>query len=67
MQLHEVGTLIEIPTPEAASMLIAEGWTLVAIIPGERHDQGQKAVGPIYVLGKRPELQPTNWKAMVGE
>ncbi|WP_122581195.1 hypothetical protein [Pseudomonas viridiflava] len=67
MQLHEVGTLIEISTPEAASVLIAEGWTLVAIVSGERQDRGHRAVGPIYVLGQRPEFQPTNWNQMVGE
>ncbi|MEE4909008.1 hypothetical protein V2K30_08140 [Pseudomonas alliivorans] len=52
MQLDEVRALQEAPSAQQAEDLIKAGWTLVAIVPGERHENGQKAQGPIYVLAQ---------------
>lgn len=65
MQMCEVGKLIEVSTPEAAGKFIDEGWTLVTIVSGERYDQGQKSLGPIYVLGKPPEKPKREFQAML--
>lgn len=64
MQMHEVGNLIEVGAPHEAEKLISEGWTLVAIVSGERYENGSKNIGPIYVLGQRPEAKLTDWKEM---
>ncbi|WP_129450487.1 hypothetical protein [Pseudomonas syringae] len=59
MLLHEVRALQEAPSAQHAEDLIKAGWTLVAIVPGERYESGQKAQGPIYVLAKAaPESEP---------
>jgi hypothetical protein len=52
MQLHEVKELVEASSPEHAEELIKSGWTLVAIVPGNRYENGQHSTGPIYVLGQ---------------
>ncbi|WP_046270890.1 hypothetical protein [Pseudomonas syringae] len=59
MQLHEVGSLIEANTAEAAGQFIAEGWILVAIVSGDRYEGGIKTHGPIYVLAKPKKPVPT--------
>lgn len=59
MQLHEVKELQEASSVEHAEELIKAGWTLVAIVPGNRHENGQQKTGPIYVLGQaEPEPEP---------
>ncbi|EGH24062.1 hypothetical protein [Pseudomonas ficuserectae] len=67
MRLGDVRTLQEAPSAQHAEELIKAGWTLVAIVSGERYESGQKAQGPIYVLAQAaPESEPAkdinfNW------
>ncbi|OSR95708.1 hypothetical protein BV330_00033 [Pseudomonas syringae pv. actinidiae] len=53
MQMHEVSEVVEASSVDEADSLLSAGWKLVAVIAGNRYENGQLTVGPIYVLGRR--------------
>lgn len=55
MQMHEVAEVVEASNVDQADELLATGWTLVAVVAGNRYENGERVTGPIYVLGKPKE------------
>lgn len=56
MQMSEVGTVVEARGIDEANKKLADGWTLLAVVPGTIPDATSHVV---YVLGK-PKAQPVN-------
>lgn len=52
MKLSEVKRLKEVTKPEDAERAIAEGWTLIAIVPNTERQAFSTPV--VYVLGLAP-------------
>lgn len=64
MQMHNVQEVREEFTVAAVNRVLHEGgWTLVAIVSGDRHEGGFKTTAPIYVLAKLKTVQdePGKW------
>lgn len=49
MQMHEVGEVIQVANSGPANIKLAEGWKLLAVVPGAGAGSGSIV---IYVLGK---------------
>lgn len=65
MQLSDVTHVLEARSAEEADDFIGQGWTLVAIVAGNRYCSGTPQIGPIYVLGKHAAVPVANARPQV--